>query len=337
MLNIADALHSPVVENINLISGRYGDFLNSTLETVEAPENQVVRSMEFSSSDADMTSHNVTSNESTICHGSDLFSDVSDPLSAMHPYMNVDDACFADSPMHPLSASQLSMAYLFEGEGNGHVLPACGNFSYIANDGFFNDKGSVQPFNRSQPPISNQEFMVKDAHQYHQDINLNVSSQSFIGGGHLNLKSSEQNFSSTRPITSTKMHLGCFGDERERKLIPLRSTSLSKVSTESIHSNSSDCKSHVDDDPDICILEDISQPAKSNKQMVLVKKTSTFPNATFCNPLLNSGIGGVRPKGNDERLIFQVALQVSAVYLELHYFLFYRLWISTVLALLLTY
>ncbi|XVF40552.1 hypothetical protein PTKIN_Ptkin01aG0122800 [Pterospermum kingtungense] len=351
-----NALHSPAVENINLISGHYGDFLNNTLETLEAPENEVVRSMEFSSSDADMTSHNV-SNESTICHGSDLHSDVTDPCSVVPPYMNGENAYFADSPMHSWSsslklvfeeskedeivelptesacsssrvilnaqggtdnrsASQLSLTYFsdgkqqhFEGEGNGHVLPTCGNLSYIANDEFFDDKGSEQHFYHSQPPISNQEFMVKDAHHYYQDINLNVGSQSFIRGEHLNLTSSEQYLSSTRPVTSTKMHLGCFGDERERKLVPLRSTTLSKFSPESIHSNSSDCRSHVDDDPDICILEDISRPAKTNQSLALVKKTSNLPNATFGNQLQNSGVGGIRLKGNDERLIFRVALQ----------------------------
>ncbi|XP_022724463.1 helicase-like transcription factor CHR28 isoform X2 [Durio zibethinus] len=416
-----NALHSAAVENMNLICGHVGDFLNDTLETLEAPESKVGRSMKFSS-DADMTSPNVTSNESTICHGSDIVSDVSDPRSVTPHYMNGDNAYFSDSSVHHWlsslsfmseeikvgevvefptesacssgriifngqdgtdnrSASQLSMTDFsdveqqhFEGEGNDHVLPACGSLSYIANDGIFYDKGSVQPFSHSQPcisnnnqavcvkyednkvitsgsifyhsaealaeaswrkstnrvddllsvdedlkqslsdispSISNQEFIFsgKDAHHYHQDINLNVKSQSSLYGGHLNLASSEQYFSSTHPITSTKMHLGCFGEERERKLIPL-SMGLSKVSPESIHSNSSDCRSYFDDDPDICILEDISQPACSNQYPLLVKNTSSLPHAKFSNLLHTPGMGGVRVKGNDERLIFQVALQV---------------------------
>ncbi|XWS18361.1 hypothetical protein CRYUN_Cryun32bG0037200 [Craigia yunnanensis] len=395
----SDALCSPTVENINLLFGNYGGYQPYF--------------------DADMTSHNVASNESTICHGSDIVSDVSDPCSVISHYMN-GDAYFADSSTYNWpnsfvfeeskegevvefptesacsssritsnaqggtdnrSVSQFSKTDFsdvkqqhFEGEGNGYVLPACENFSYIASDGLFDDKGSLQPFNHSppcitnnkqavclknednkmitsatilchsaealdeaswrksinrvddslsvdedlkqslsdiSPSISNQEFMVngKDAHYYHQDVNLNVSSQSSLSGGLLNLTSSEQYFSSTHPITSTKMHLGCFGDESESKLIPSRSMCLSKVSPESIHSNSSDCRSHVEDDPDICILEDISQPAHSNQSLVLVKKTSSLPNASFSNPLHNSGMGGVRHKGNDERLIFREALQ----------------------------
>ncbi|MFQ6643477.1 hypothetical protein Gotur_017565 [Gossypium turneri] len=278
------------------------------------------------------------------------------------------------------SVSQLSMNGFsdvkklhFEGEGNGHVLPAYGKFSYTANDGLFDDKGSLQPFTHSQPcisnnkqavygknednelitsgnifshsaesldeaswrkstnraaeslsldeaskqssdiypSVSNQDFMVngKDAHHYNHDINLNVSSQSFFSEGHLNLTSPENYFSSAYPISSTKMQLGCFQDERENKFIPSRSMGLSKVSPESIHSNSSDCRSHVDDDPDICILEDISQPARSNQSLVLVKKTSSLPNTTSSTQLHNPGIGGIRLKGNDEQLIFRVALQ----------------------------
>ncbi|MBA0662415.1 hypothetical protein Goklo_006544 [Gossypium klotzschianum] len=278
------------------------------------------------------------------------------------------------------SVSQISMNGFsdvkklhFEGEGNGHVLPAYGKFSYTANDGLFDDKGSLQPFTHSQPSISknkqavygknednelitsgnifshsaesldeaswrkstnrvaeslsldeaskqssdiypsvsNQDFMVngKDAHHYNHDINLNVSSQSFFSEGHLNLTSPENYFSSAYPISSTKMQLGCFQGERENKFIPSRSMGLSKVSPESIHSNSSDCRSHVDDDPDICILEDISQPARSNQSLVLVKKTSSLPNTTSSTQLHNPGIGGIRLKGNDEQLIFRVALQ----------------------------
>ncbi|KAH1056125.1 hypothetical protein J1N35_034190 [Gossypium stocksii] len=278
------------------------------------------------------------------------------------------------------SVSQLSMNGFsdvkklhFEGEGNGHVLPAYGKFSYTVNDGLFDDKGSLQPFTHSQPcisnnkqavygknednelitsgnifshsaepldeaswrkstnrvaeslsldeaskqssdiypSISNQNFMVngKDAHHYNHEINLNVSSQSFFSEGHLNLTSPEHYFSSAYPITSTKMQLGCFQDERENKFIPSRSMGLLKVSPESIHSSSSDCRSHVDDDPDICILEDISQPAQSNQSLVLVKKTSSLSNTTSSTQLHNPGIGGIRLKGNDEQLIFRVALQ----------------------------
>ncbi|XP_040971618.1 helicase-like transcription factor CHR28 isoform X2 [Gossypium hirsutum] len=278
------------------------------------------------------------------------------------------------------SVSQLSMngfsdvkKHHFEGEGNGHVLPAYGKFSYTANDGLFDDKGSLQPFTHSQPcisnnkqavygknednklitsgnifshsaepldeaswrkstnrvaeslsldeaskqssdiypSISNQDFVVngKDAHHYNHDINLNVSSQSFFSERHLNLTSPEHYFSGAYPITSSKMQLGCFQDERENKFIPSRSMGLSKVSPESIHSSSSDCRSHVDDDPDICILEDISQPARSNQSLVLVKKTSSLPNTTSSTQLHNPGIGGIRLKGNDEQLIFRVALQ----------------------------
>ncbi|XP_040951788.1 helicase-like transcription factor CHR28 isoform X2 [Gossypium hirsutum] len=304
---------------------------------------------------------------SPVDENTNLIFDQYDPCSVISCYMNGDDAYFADSSMQhspgslnftfeeskegevvefPTESACSSSRIIFnsqgeidfsdvkklhfEGEGNGHVLPAYGKFSYTANDGLFDDKDEAswrKSTNRVAeslsldeaskqssdiyPSVSNQDFMVngKDAHYYNHDINLNVSSQSFFSEGHLNLTSPENYFSSAYPISSTKMQLSCFQDERENKFIPSRSMGLSKVSPESIHSNSSDCRSHVDDDPDICILEDISQPAWSNQSLVLVKKTSSLPNTTSSTQLHNPGIGGIRLKGNDEQLIFRVALQ----------------------------
>ncbi|MBA0568645.1 hypothetical protein Golob_006123 [Gossypium lobatum] len=362
-----NALHSPVDENTNLIFDQYdpcsviscymnGDdayFADSSMQHLpgslnfmfeESKEGEVV---EFPTESACSSSRIIFNSQGEI-----------DNRSVSQLSMNG----FSDvKKLH------------FEGEGNGHVLPAYGKFPYTANDGLFDDKGSLLPFTHSQPcisnnkqavygknednelitsgnifshsaesldeaswrkstnrvaeslsldeaskqssdiypSVSNQDFMVngKDAHHYNHDINLNVSSQSFFSEGHLNLTSPENYFSSAYPISSTKMQLGCFQDERENKFIPSRSMGLSKVSPESIHSNSSDCRSHVDDDPDICILEDISQPARSNQSLVLVKKTSSLPNTTSSTQLHNPGTGGIRLKGNDEQLIFRVALQ----------------------------
>ncbi|GMJ14659.1 SNF2-RING-HELICASE-LIKE 4, embryo sac development arrest 16 [Hibiscus trionum] len=412
-----NALRSPADENTNITFDQYGDFLTNTVATLEAPDIKVARSVEFSSLDADMGSHNLTSNKPTIFHGSDIVSDVSGPCSVIPYYMNGNDPYFADSSMQDSpdsfnfmfeeskegevlefptesacsssrtiyaqgrtdngSASQLSMTGFsdvkplhFEGEGNERVLPAYRKFPYVGTDELIDEKRTVQPFPHSHPCISEnkqavyiknednklitsgsifshsaeplneaslrkytnrvansssldedskqsfdiysslckQEFMVfgKDAHH---DINLNVSSKSFFSNEHLNLASSEQYFSSAHPITSTKMRSSCFQDERENKLIPSRTFGLSKASPESIHSDLSDCRSHVDDDPDMCILEDISQPARSNPSLVLVKKTSSLPNATSGTQPHNSGMWDMRLKGNDEQLIFREALQ----------------------------
>ncbi|PPD74389.1 hypothetical protein GOBAR_DD28676 [Gossypium barbadense] len=398
-----NALHDLSVENMNFVFDNCGAILTNTLETPEAPENEVAMPMEFSSVDANLTSHNVTSNESSFCHGYDIVSDVSDPCSVLPNCMNGDVGYFAHSSMHcwynssnfmfkeskegeviefPTesacsssrmifhdqgrtnngSVPQLSLTDFsdvkqqhFDVKGNGHILSACGKLSYTANNRLFDDNGSVQPFNRiafcakneydkfvtpgnifchstegfdragwsksinrvdsleeskqflsDVPPISKKVLMVngKDAHHSHQDINLTVSTQTSLGGVHL-----EQYLPSSHPITSSMVHFGCFELEKRSRLIPSRSIGLSKVSPESIHSTSSDCRSHVDDDPDICILEDISQPARSHQSMVLVKKTPSLSNVTFSNPHHNSGMGGIRLKGNDERLIFRVALQ----------------------------
>ncbi|XP_038995167.1 helicase-like transcription factor CHR28 isoform X2 [Hibiscus syriacus] len=410
-----NALQRPADENTNITFDQYGDFLTNSVTSLEAPDIEVARSVEFSSFDAAMSSHNLTSNKSIIYHGSDMVSDVSGPSSVIPHYMNGNDPYFADSSMQHLrgsfnfmfeenkegevlefptesaysssrtiyaqgrtdngSVSQLSMTAFSDvkplhcqGDGNGRVLPAYSKFSYIAADERIDEKRSVQSFPHSHPrtsensqvvfvknehnklitsgnifsdsaeplneanlrkyngrdadsldealkhspdiysSISNQEFMVfgKDARH-----DINVSSKSLFGDDHLNL-ASEQYFSSAHPITSTKVQLSCFQDGRENKLIPCRNFGLSKVSPESIHSNSSDCGSHVYDDPDICILEDISQPASPNQSLVLVKKTSNLLNTSGTQPH-NSGVGGIRLKGNDEQLIFQEALQRIAL------------------------
>lgn len=96
--------------------------------------------------------------------------------------------------------------------------------------------------------------------------------------------------------------------ERESKLMNQMSMGLSKMSNESIHSNSSDCRSSEDDDPDICILEDISQPACSNQSTLLVKN-STLQRTIHSDSHHNAGLGSSRPKAVDERFIFRVAMQ----------------------------
>ncbi|CAK9136641.1 unnamed protein product [Ilex paraguariensis] len=79
-----------------------------------------------------------------------------------------------------------------------------------------------------------------------------------------------------------------------------------------VQNNALDSRSHVDDDSDICILEDMSVPARVSPSPVngtSLVTSQTSQCATFSKPLNHKGVGGLRLRTNDERFIFRVALQ----------------------------
>lgn len=133
-------------------------------------------------------------------------------------------------------------------------------------------------------------------------------------GGPLNLTTLEKGFSSPCRFTSSEMiQLGYINEGKESKLMNQVSMDLSKGSPESIHSNVSDCRSHEDDDSDICILEDTSQPARSNQSTLPVEKVTTLQRPVSGDPRHQMGLGSSRPKE-----IFRLAMQVSA---SVYYFI----------------
>ncbi|XP_039048595.1 uncharacterized protein LOC120189361 [Hibiscus syriacus] len=114
-----NALQSPADENTNRTFDQYGDFLINSVTSLEAPDIEVARSVEFCSFDAAMSSHNLTSNKPIIYHGSDMVSDVSGPSSVIPHYMNGNDPYFADSSMQHLPGS---FNFMFEENKAGEVL-----------------------------------------------------------------------------------------------------------------------------------------------------------------------------------------------------------------------
>ncbi|KAJ7946934.1 Helicase-like transcription factor CHR28 [Quillaja saponaria] len=139
---------------------------------------------------------------------------------------------------------------------------------------------------------------------HHQDTSFscNTSTRNF------NLKSSEQYLPHVQP-SILSMKLDCIKNERDGKMIKLDSVGshLSKLSTETIHSNILE-KSVVEDDFDVCIIEDINQTAPSNRCAVPGNSLSKYPFSThsdFCSHTMES----TRLKANDERNILLVALQ----------------------------
>ncbi|XP_048231086.1 helicase-like transcription factor CHR28 isoform X2 [Ricinus communis] len=102
----------------------------------------------------------------------------------------------------------------------------------------------------------------------------------------------------------------CIKQEIDSKLIrPKCLRHLSSVSHESIQSNLHGNKSHIDDDSDICILEDISQPARSHQSLAFGKAHIPLQHSAYGDFSHYTGVATARPKANDERFIFQAALQ----------------------------
>nr|GLL28836.1 helicase-like transcription factor CHR28 [Ipomoea trifida] len=64
-----------------------------------------------------------------------------------------------------------------------------------------------------------------------------------------------------------------------------------------------------DDDDDVCILEDLSAPARPNPCVSKGKSLVTFQHATFSETFNHAGVGQMRLKLNNEQSVFQAALQ----------------------------
>ncbi|XP_038712554.1 helicase-like transcription factor CHR28 isoform X2 [Tripterygium wilfordii] len=179
-------------------------------------------------------------------------------------------------------------------------------------------KDLKQPFPGTSPFISSQELMACPKFEKEDMIVQSsrglvgeIAVTSPIGGAGFDLNAMEQYFPCPQPFTSDDWSSGCIKNDTKGKLIQPKCLNphLSKVSPESIQSNSSDNKSQVDNDPDICILEDISQPAKTIFSQVLVKTATTLPPSTYGDSPNYNGDMSTRLKTNDERLVFRVALQ----------------------------
>uniref|UniRef100_A0A7N0TJC4 Helicase-like transcription factor CHR28 n=1 Tax=Kalanchoe fedtschenkoi TaxID=63787 RepID=A0A7N0TJC4_KALFE len=97
--------------------------------------------------------------------------------------------------------------------------------------------------------------------------------------------------------------------QREGKNFMLNSAGhhSSQVFSESIQSTSTNMKYRVDDDNDVCIIEDISKPPRPHPLVVTTRYVN--PTQRTADSIPHTGPGETRLKVNDERLIFRVALQ----------------------------
>lgn len=171
---------------------------------------------------------------------------------------------------------------------------------------------STQKYDHAKSEKEDLIFASMRAH-HSQNIVDEMASRSHIDSGYLNLSASEQYFPCVPPAL-VKMQLDCVKDESEGRLVQSMTTGFhfSEVSPELNCKNLLD-KSHVEDDSDICIIEDMSHPPPTNHSPTTGNTLVTSQHSTFSDSSHYTGVGGPRFKARDERLILQVALQVSSV------------------------
>lgn len=134
--------------------------------------------------------------------------------------------------------------------------------------------------------------------------NIDETANKFPGNmGNLNLKSSDRSLSIARESITSRKQYNCVKSEVEGKSIEHRSIDcqLSKRSTE---------RSYVEDDSDVCIIEDISHPAPKSQSAELGNSLNMSQSSRFgyTQPHM---VVGTRPKTRDEQYILRVALQVG--------------------------
>lgn len=118
----------------------------------------------------------------------------------------------------------------------------------------------------------------------------------------------------SQPSTPIKMQLGNLGGakvESGSKLIQPKSlgTHLSKVSCQTTCSNAR-VSLHGEDGSDACIILDRFEPSGAEMCPVNRKSLVSLQHSTHTGPINHVAATSVRPRANDERLIYRVALQV---------------------------
>ncbi|KAL3522226.1 hypothetical protein ACH5RR_015060 [Cinchona calisaya] len=76
-----------------------------------------------------------------------------------------------------------------------------------------------------------------------------------------------------------------------------------------VQSDSSVQRYHTIDDEDVCILEDISGPARPNASAVNGKSPIARPSTVICNSFKSVEVGQLKLKENGERFVFRAALE----------------------------
>ncbi|CAJ1961598.1 unnamed protein product [Sphenostylis stenocarpa] len=144
-------------------------------------------------------------------------------------------------------------------------------------------------------------FSTTEKPKYYQSA-IDGAANYFPGNmGNLNLKPFDKSLYNVQPSIASGKRYNCVMSEEEGKTIEHRSidSQLSKGSID---------RSNVEDDYDVCIIEDMSHPAPISRSAELGNSLNT--SQSFRGGYTHSHmVGGMRPKARDEQYILRVALQ----------------------------
>ncbi|KAE9599291.1 hypothetical protein Lal_00044160 [Lupinus albus] len=136
---------------------------------------------------------------------------------------------------------------------------------------------------------------------YHQDT-INRTANKYPGNmGNLNFKSLDKFLSNGQASIAFQKQFNYYMGEGEEKIIRYKSddSQLSKGSSE---------RSHIEDDSDICIIEDTSRPEPTSRSAEHGNSLN-MAQPSRCGYTQSCMGGGTRPKARDEQYILRVALQ----------------------------
>lgn len=156
-------------------------------------------------------------------------------------------------------------------------------------------------------------FFPSDRTFHSEDMVCGTSSRPSSDGRYQNLYITDQYSPNGHSSNLSNQPLVFIKDDGDRKLT-LRKSDIDhpQVSPESTHSNLSD-KAHAEDDPDICIIEDMSHPAPSNRSLVVGNSVVASQGCSIVSGSSTYvGLGSMRHKAKDIDIL-KVALQVSSV------------------------
>ncbi|KAK1375281.1 putative SWI/SNF-related matrix-associated actin-dependent regulator of chromatin subfamily A member 3-like 2 [Heracleum sosnowskyi] len=182
-------------------------------------------------------------------------------------------------------------------------------------DGLYTDKGLGQPLTgklastlrKSQVTAKVETSDVyfassKASHSFGKDDSCMIRSP-FADGPRLD-SSKRPCIKQSKPLVSIKEDM----DTRWAQSQSWDSYSL-KGRHQTAHRDSWVQKSQVNDDPDICILEDLSEPARRHQPPMNVKLNIPSRSSSLVESHNHIDVGGARLKTKDERLIFRAAVQ----------------------------
>lgn len=214
---------------------------------------------------------------------------------------------------HQFNGGSHSLDMIDETIGTRSYYNAHGKL-FVAEDSKQPLPGILSSFSSQMPMLHAQDEKVNmmtlcERASHFQDIVDENFSRSLVDSRHVNTYASEQYL----PVDESSNQVGYATEKRDDKKLQFKGVDfhLSNVSPDSTLNKSLDCRFRTDGDPDVCIIEDVSQTVQTNQAVVLTRTCITPHQSVLNDSIPFSGGGGLRLKANDERLIFRAALQVG--------------------------